>query len=364
MTDKSASAVKVEEKGEIRIPQSASPLRYFKLCEPAEAPRLWFFNPDTDYALASGSPWYTPPAKIRDLQIRGCLCPRFMATPDRDLILTPPGIGLNDLKSLEGWSGCSRLNLRLITPSDLKNDPERENYIPTPWGWNAQVYRWFKELLGEGRRLKQKSEITMIRNLSHRRTTIEILEKMRPFIDGEIEMPSELGEIESVMDQYAHNRNIYLKAPWSSSGRGVLRCEDLELKHVEPWARGIIFRQGCVMKEKAYERLIDFATEWYASDKDIRFMGYSVFKTSPRGKYLENLNMSQEALVKMIQKESKENLQDMTLRLRDALRRTISPHYSGPLGVDMLVTSAGHINPCVEVNLRHTMGMAFLNQNF
>ena len=52
-----------------------------------------------------------------------------------------------------------------------------------------------------------------------------------------------------------------------------------------------------------------------------------------------------------------------------ALDVIIAPHYKGPLGVDMMIYRDGNkglaVNPCVEVNLRMTMGMvvAALGQN-
>lgn len=42
------------------------------------------------------------------------------------------------------------------------------------------------------------------------------------------------------------------------------------------------------------------------------------------------------------------------------LQSMIAPRYSGPVGIDMLATADGHINPCVEINLRMTMGMVAL----
>ncbi len=43
-----------------------------------------------------------------------------------------------------------------------------------------------------------------------------------------------------------------------------------------------------------------------------------------------------------------------------ALDAVIAPHYTGPLGVDMMVARTGggerFVMPCVEVNLRYTMG--------
>jgi hypothetical protein len=45
----------------------------------------------------------------------------------------------------------------------------------------------------------------------------------------------------------------------------------------------------------------------------------------------------------------------------DALHRVIGDHYVGPLGVDMMILSKPDsqgfsVHPCVEINLRRTMG--------
>ena len=44
-------------------------------------------------------------------------------------------------------------------------------------------------------------------------------------------------------------------------------------------------------------------------------------------------------------------------KINAAIEQLIAHSYSGPLGIDMLVTESGAINPCVEINLRRTMGM-------
>ena len=38
----------------------------------------------------------------------------------------------------------------------------------------------------------------------------------------------------------------------------------------------------------------------------------------------------------------------------------IAPHYDGPLGIDMIITTDHRLHPLIEINLRTTMGMAAL----
>ena len=48
---------------------------------------------------------------------------------------------------------------------------------------------------------------------------------------------------------------------------------------------------------------------------------------------------------------------------REALMEIIAPFYDGPAGIDMFSTTGNHINPCVEINLRQTMGLAAFLQS-
>lgn len=78
-----------------------------------------------------------------------------------------------------------------------------------------------------------------------------------------------------------------VKAPWSSSGKGILfipkgqmTCKEEEV------LSGILRKQGYVMVEKRLNRVLDFAME-FEMDRlfHLNFLGYSVFQTSRRGEY-------------------------------------------------------------------------------
>lgn len=205
--------------------------------------------------------------------------------------------------------------------------------------------------------MPSEEDITNLRNLSHRRTTIAFFRELSSFLDPEIEIPQEITLAEDGISTFRLTHCLFFKAPWSSSGRGVMLTDDLEEKHVAPWLRGIIRRQGSVMMEKAYDRKLDFATEWVCRDNKARFIGYSVFNVSRRGKYQSNRTGSQQELLNVIEGATDRWTPDIIGLQQKAIEKIIAPYYSGPLGIDMLVTDSGAINPCVEINLRHTMGM-------
>ncbi|MDE5868743.1 MAG: hypothetical protein K2H18_00800 [Muribaculaceae bacterium] len=120
--------------------------------------------------------------------------------------------------------------------------------------------------------------------------------------------------------------------------------------------KGIIRSQGSLIAENLYERKIDFASEWKVDeDKNVLFLGLSLFHSSNRGKYQGNLLESQSDIENLLRKNSKWNSSYLHIQ-QDFIKKYISPIYSGPVGFDMLADKDGEINPCVEINIRRTMG--------
>lgn len=321
--------------------------------------RLHIFNPDTDYALASPRHNYTPPARIVEYRKQYALLPSVYASAgDRILLLDRPDYPLENLRYHDI---CREKNLQIIKIGDLERHPERYSGLQAnPWGWNHSIRLTLLNRVGEMPGMPTEAGIEKIKALSHRRLTIDMLKEMADILTPEIELPVEIFNPAEGMAAFHDNRERIFKAPWSSSGRGILLTDDLEDHHVEPWLRGIISRQKSVMMEKVYKRSIDFASEWTISEGVASFIGYSVFIASRRGKYHSNLTGSQTELKHYIKEKAKYWNDTFISVQKRAIEKLIAPHYSGPLGIDMLGTESGSVNPCVEINLRHTMGMVNL----
>lgn len=323
-------------------------------------PRLHIFNPDTDYALANGGQWYTPPSSVVELRKSHALLPALYATPHVDAILlldTPS----TPVESLLHYDIAISKGLRIFTMRDLaKSSLHIDSMRVEPWGWNHAMRRFVVNKIGNTPGLPTTEAMDRLRELSHRRTTIAFMQWIkdnRDILAPEIMLPEEVFDTSRAMEAYGKERRLFFKTPWSSSGRGILLTDDLEPRHVEPWVRGIIERQGSVMMEKAYEKKLDFASEWRCSDGNVEFLGWSVFETSRRGKYHGQIGGSQTELRKIIDGSTDINPDSIIEAQHGALESLIASDYDGPLGIDMLTTAEGAINPCVEINLRHTMGM-------
>ena len=121
---------------------------------------------------------------------------------------------------------------------------------------------------------------------------------------------------------------------------------------------------GAVMVEPIYDKVEDFALEFYSDGRGrVLFVGYSRFTTNEKGAYCGNLLTSDEKVEEWIRQYVPfESFIRIRERLLKGLENIYGHSYTGYLGVDMMVCrqESGHpyaIHPHVEVNLRMNMGV-------
>lgn len=316
---------------------------------------LFIFNPEHDFALAVGSDNYTPPAEVVKIRNKYSLLPATYAG-DGDFIIVPDDVISKDISSLPWYKNVLQKNLTILHWKDLPNNFEKISRI-LPWGWDHAIHKELKINGVNPILLPSLEEIGRIRELSHRRNTITFRNTIADILNEDvINPPVELFSVREV-ERILERENIYFfKAPWSSSGRGIVVTDHITRKGLLEWSHGIIRRQGSVMVEKAWNRIFDFASEWWIKNGEAKFLGYAVFRSSSRGKYHGNVEVTQEEMIELIKKEVPTFHEGIIESQKKALNLHISPFYSGPLGIDMLADNDGLINPCVEINLRFTMG--------
>jgi len=155
-----------------------------------------------------------------------------------------------------------------------------------------------------------------------------------------------------------------LKAPLSGSGKGLNWCKGAFTPLIERWCARIIEQQGGVVGEPIYNKVEDFAMEFYSDGKGrIIFAGYSLFRTNAGGAYEGNRLLPDAE----IERRLSAYVPVAALhRLREELQRRLSvslgTEYTGYLGVDMMICRFAlfpefRIHPCVEINLRMNMGL-------
>ena len=322
---------------------------------------LHIFNPEHDIALASDLANFTAPHAGRQLRSDLGWLPALW-TADGDAVL------VDDISRAERqWN---RVAAKVGSRSVWFVEPRMLGSLKmdgiSPWGWNkalsAQLSRWG----ADSRLLPSADVLGTIRNLSHRRTAAGLLPLLQR--EGTVGQAWECTSAEQVECLLGEHHRLVLKAPWSSSGRGVRFVASLG-DHEKGWLRNVLQRQGSVMAEPWYDKVKDFGMEFLASaDGSITYCGLSIFSTA-NGAYSGNLLATEHVKRQLLGRY-------ISLDLLDGVRSDIEHQfhldgYCGPFGIDMMIVrgtppSTLHtshstlLHPCVEINLRRTMGHAAL----
>lgn len=279
----------------------------------------------------------------------------FAAPGDAILLLDTPSQKLKSQFLIE----AETRNLEII---DLQNIKKIQGeYQIIPWGWNPPLANTLLKAGIPARCIPQPAALLNLRNLSHRRTAAKFILAIKDILPSIIVNPKECFSTQDAEEFLTKHNAAVFKAPWSSSGHGVIMGTTRNREILIPWIRGIIRTQASVMAEKMYQKNLEFASEWIIENQNPKFLGFSLFKTSGRGKYHGNNLSPQKDIIDKIIKTSNghhnpETLNRIIARQQQELKNLIAPKYSGPLGIDMMIIDSGEIHPCIEINLRFTMG--------
>lgn len=329
---------------------------------------LYIFNPETEFALAMGNAPYTATKRVRQMRERLTFIQALIAN-DGDAVLSEGTTGA--VAAENGILGqiARAKHMMTVYPQDLKRYiSQNPQTIILPWGWNHNIVYRLKRLGIDESMLPDKKYLDMVRLKAHRSSAISFL---RHFRDYQRYDKTVIDKVEEGLAFWKTDPDICLKAPWSSSGRGLLFARRCSEKKVTEWLSGVIRDQGSVIIEHEHKRIFDFGAEWFIEkDGSVRFDGFSALSIGERGQYHYNVIATRRDFIERIFPEatyghnvSVEDLENILEIQEEALYRQVvetTPRYSGPIGIDMFVDSDGRINPCVEMNFRTTMGMIAL----
>lgn len=309
----------------------------------------YLFNPENDLALAAGTANYTPPKNALLLSDCGRLLPVWYAAPE-SVVLAKPGY--------ESWINevCEMYRLDVICRDTLP-----QNVICSPWGWSMYAARIFSNAGVATKFLPTVDALSRLRNLSHRRISISVVQALRRVVNFEItKIATEAKSAADVVNYAKNTDTFYFKSPWSSTGRGVALSSSMSAEEVLRRCEGIINRQGSVMLEPAVNKVQDFAMLFYADTGKITHFGYSYFSNEGNS-YSSNILVDDGEILSMLSRYvPQEMLESLADNLQCVLTEIIGDAYTGYLGVDMMIyeeCGVYKIDVCTEVNLRMTMGV-------
>lgn len=319
---------------------------------------LYIFNPEHDLVLGSGEANYMPPAIVRRMAGELALLPLWCAAPG-EAVLAPSAYNLDFVRQVDPLLG---MGVRLLTEPELMREPHWEF---APWGWNVAVRRRLLALGADAAHLPTTEELMAWREASHRSTAVALL----PCLQWDDRFCGEsyyLQTSEACRAFVEGQERCLLKAPLSGSGRGLNWCKGLFTPLISDWCLRVSTQQGGVVGEPIYNKVEDFAMEFYSDgDGRVCFVGYSLFRTGSSGKYGGNYLLTDEAVrSRLATYVGMAALDELEERLSSILSAKLGNLYRGYLGVDMMICRFGEemrttyrIHPCVEVNLRMTMGL-------
>ena len=323
---------------------------------------IHIFNPEHDIALAANLSNFTPPHAGRQLRSDLGFLPALWAK-DGDAVLVD-----DQERAEQGYKRLAQLlrkhlggafqaqDVRFV---GLKQLGAMENVTHVdPWGWNVAQKAQLKRSGVADDVLPQDEKLEAIRQLSHRRTSAKVLPKlmMKGTVGESFECFTE-EETVALLDRYG---KLVLKAPWSSSGRGLrFVTHETFTPQVRGWLRNLLEAQGAVMAEPFYDKEKDFGVEFRATETgEICYEGLSLFHTS-NGAYTGNLlateKLKRDILSRYISTDLLDNVNEV---IKAELSPILKGKYTGPFGVDMMIVKGEKfmLHPCVEINLRRTMG--------
>lgn len=329
--------------------------------------KLHIFNPEHDLALAANIDNYTAPHAGRQLRRDLGFIPALWSD-EGDLVLVED---IDDAYDKVRHLGTIYNKVEFVTPLQLAEIFKNTMLVDSihPWGWDKALVYQLKSMGCPDIMLPTPETLAKMREVSGRGWAAGHLQT-------DVEYVANMEDLKKVV---ACKGKAVIKAPWSSSGRGVryiTLTSDDDVKNnalvggadtdaIYRWAENVIKQQGGVTVESYYNKVLDFGMEFEVKDGKVSYRGLSLFDTI-KAAYTGNvLAPEQEKEEMLAEYVSANQLQEIREQLTACLEPALHQVYQGPFGVDMMVyaDAAGqlHVNPCVELNLRRTMGHVALD---
>lgn len=324
---------------------------------------IHIFNPEHEHALAADLEGFTPPRAARQLRSDLSFLPALWAE-DGDIVMVEDAVAAE--KAWRGLDLRHRSAVEFATPDMIKRLLAcGKDVTVSPWGWDKTIRKTLLKAGVPAETMPSTDALDTIRSLSNRSLAVELLAALGAE-HGVTGLSCVCNTYDDVLRFLAKHRETVVKAPWSCSGRGVRYIGNGTLTDNDShWIQRVISQQQSVVAEVRCRKVADFAIEFMAEeDATVSATGLSLFTTSG-GTYTGNVLASEEEKRTMIGRYLPLTLLDgVTEKIENFLSDRIGGAYTGPLGVDMMITEGDNgaegtgflLNPCVEINLRRTMG--------
>lgn len=297
------------------------------------------FNPTCEIATATGNPYYEPPAILKKFERDLCVLPMVYAGAD-DVVAV---YRLPDLSFVDylGYCNFAVSQFELFQKISVSDDCN-------PWGWapNISICSDVAQKANASKFLTRQNSIMLFNILYDLLDSDGKRVLSKPFVHRSFDI---------IQRKIDCKKAFVLKSFFSSSGRGVLFFDDkVDIGRIQK-SQSIIRKQGAIIEEEWYDRTLDFSIHFYKQGSAVRFLGVTKLLVSKKGEYIGNVLFQnvEHQMVSFLFSNGAE-------RYINAIRTIPNfEAYSGPIGIDAFLfrkNGSEWLNPCAEVNCRHTMG--------
>ncbi len=333
------------------------------------AGNLYYFNPTCELAVANGSFSYQPPLLLQQMEADLAILP-FVFCSEADFVLTenkPSEKFVQDLKNV-GFQIP-----HFCTQAELEAMPDGSFDEIIPWGWSPAAHYKLAKLK---EKCSPEFKLNPVYNwreihktIYERASSLSFLYELINSANDNYLIPKELCGIkvfssEEVEKQLNTHNQLVLKAPLSSSGRGIQMLRKTELdRSRKQWISGILKQQGYLIAEPYLNKLLDFSFQFQIKSKeDIDFLGISYFETNSNGQYQRTLlNIRPEIFTTKSDQKLIDKVEATAKLIGNKLINSVyAENYKGYLGIDALIFEYNNqlfIQPCIEINCRMNMGV-------
>ena len=328
-------------------------------------PDVFYFNPTCELAVANGSFSYMPPRLLRGFE-RDCSILPFVFGKSGDFVLTEEAPSKEFTMRLKdtGFEMPEFCQLQEL----ISGKTETIGTI-LPWGWSPAAHFYLKDLKEKCSPEFRESPVFSWKDeqktLFERITSLDFLTlflKQNPldFLIGPELAGTKVTAIEEIEKLLNNQFPLVLKAPVSSSGRGVqiIRKPKLNTSNRQ-WISGILNQQKYLIAEPFLDKAVDFSFQFKISDNETEYLGYSIFETNTNGQYQSTLIHPE--INQTISVEMNSKIGETALLLKEALKNSVyAKWHRGFLGIDAMIyseTGGLKIQPCIEINSRMNMGI-------
>ncbi|NQU88469.1 MAG: hypothetical protein HQ541_22205 [Mariniphaga sp.] len=338
-------------------------------------PDVYLFNPTCEYAVANGTVSWQPNRLLQKMESDLATLTVFFSKPN-DIILVKDFPSKKYIYSLENIGITNR---RFVTFKEAFSEKfqiaEKFNHL-FPWGWSPAAHHILTPLKPNcSHTFKKGSNFQWIdehKTMAGKYNSSKILETLLTRISSDFLLPKELiakkckslEEIEIFLNKWG---SLMVKAPWSASGRGL---QTITINPIPPSINsrilGLIKKQGFVMVEPFLQKKFDMAFQFKSKKGKISYIGTDFFQTDKKGRYQGNyINGFPENIKDLFSDILYFSYNSIIPGLIETLEKEgYARNYEGYFGVDTLIYKDTEqnlrINPCLEINLRFTMGLLSL----